>query len=58
MISDYVVLLLSSTDEVQLAGEAVLRCLQGQAGGVEVVSCVQVSWAYMLDSRMLIRNRP
>jgi len=42
LVSDYVVLLLSSTDEVQFEGEAVLRCLQGQAGGVEVVSCVQV----------------
>ena len=42
LISDYVVLLLSSKDEVQLEGEGVLRCLQGQAGGVEVVSCVQV----------------
>jgi pre-rRNA-processing protein TSR1 len=44
LVSDYVVLLLSSTDEVQLEGEAVLRCLQAQAGGVEVVACVQVSW--------------
>lgn len=43
LISDYVVLLTSSVDEVQLEGEAVLRCLQGQAGGVEMVSCVQVS---------------
>ena len=43
LVSDYVVLLLSCTEEVQLEGEAVLRCLQGQAGGVEVVSCVQVS---------------
>lgn len=42
LVSDYVILLLSSSDEVQLEGEAVLRCLQGQAGGVEVVSCVQV----------------
>lgn len=43
LVSDYVVLLLSSTDEVQLEGESVLRCLQGQAGGVEIVTCVQVS---------------
>jgi pre-rRNA-processing protein TSR1 len=43
LVSDYVVLLLSSANDVQLEGEAVLRCLQGQAGGVEVVSCVQVS---------------
>lgn len=42
LVSDYVVLLLSSVDEVQLEGEAVLRCLQAQAGGVEIVSCVQV----------------
>ena len=42
LVSDYVVLLLSSSEEVQLEGEAVLRCLQGQAGGVEVLSCVQV----------------
>jgi pre-rRNA-processing protein TSR1 len=42
LVSDYVVLLTSSVDEVQLEGEAVLRCLQGQAGGVEMVSCVQV----------------
>lgn len=44
LVSDYVVLLLSSVDEVQLQGEAVLRCLQGQVGGVEIVSCVQVGW--------------
>jgi pre-rRNA-processing protein TSR1 len=43
LVSDYVVLLESSTDEVQLEGEAVLRCLQGQAGGVDIVTCVQVS---------------
>ncbi|KAK4688928.1 pre-rRNA-processing protein TSR1, partial [Tremellales sp. Uapishka_1] len=41
LVSDYVVLLLSSTDEVQLEGEGVLRCLQGQVGGAEIVSCVQ-----------------
>ncbi|ORY26891.1 putative ribosome biogenesis and assembly-related protein [Naematelia encephala] len=41
LVSDYVVLLTSSTDEVQLEGEAVLRCLQAQVGGVEIVSCVQ-----------------
>jgi pre-rRNA-processing protein TSR1 len=44
LISDYVVLLMSSVDEVQLEGEGVLRCLQGQVGGVEIVSCVQVSY--------------
>lgn len=43
LVSDYIVLLLSSTDEVQLEGESVLRCLQSQAGGVEIVPCVQVS---------------
>lgn len=43
LISDYAVILTSSVDEVQEEGEAVLRCLQGQAGGVEIVSCVQVS---------------
>jgi pre-rRNA-processing protein TSR1 len=43
LVSDYVVLLTSSVDEVQLEGEAVLRCLQGQAGGIEILSCVQVS---------------
>ena len=42
LISDYVILLLSSSEEVQLEGEAVLRCLQGQAGGIEVITCVQV----------------
>jgi pre-rRNA-processing protein TSR1 len=42
LISDYVVLLLSSADEVQLEGEGVLRCLQGQIGGVDIVSSVQV----------------
>ncbi|CAD6566599.1 MAG: hypothetical protein TREMPRED_002813 [Tremellales sp. Tagirdzhanova-0007] len=41
LISDYVILLLSSSEEVQLEGEAVLRCLQGQAGGIEVITCVQ-----------------
>ena len=44
LVSDYVVLLTSSVDEVQLEGEAVLRCLQGQAGGIEIISCVQVHW--------------
>jgi pre-rRNA-processing protein TSR1 len=43
LVSDYLVLITSSVHEVQLEGEAVLRCLQGQVGGVEVVSCVQVS---------------
>jgi pre-rRNA-processing protein TSR1 len=42
LISDYVVLLMSSVDEVQLEGEGVLRCLQGQVGGVEIIPCVQV----------------
>jgi pre-rRNA-processing protein TSR1 len=46
LISDYVVLLLSSTDEVQLEGEGILRCLQGQVGGAEIVSCVQVGWRW------------
>lgn len=41
LVSDYIVLLMSSTKEVQLEGEAVLRCLQAQCGGVEVVPCVQ-----------------
>lgn len=49
LVSDYVILLLSSSDEVQLEGEAVLRCLQGQAGGVEVVSCVQVRSIAFMD---------
>jgi hypothetical protein len=43
LVSDYVVLLMSATHEVQLEGEAVLRCLQAQCGGVEVVPAVQVS---------------
>ena len=42
LVSDYLVLLMSSTREVQLEGEAVLRCLQAQCGGVEVVPVVQV----------------
>ncbi|GMK53652.1 hypothetical protein CspeluHIS016_0102380 [Cutaneotrichosporon spelunceum] len=41
LASDIVILLLSSVDEVQLEGEAVLRCLQGQAGGVTALACVQ-----------------
>ncbi|BEJ13858.1 hypothetical protein CspHIS471_0310320 [Cutaneotrichosporon sp. HIS471] len=41
LASDIVILLLSSVDEVQLEGEAVLRCLQGQAGGVTAFACVQ-----------------
>lgn len=41
LASDYVVILMSSTDEVQLEGEAILRSLQGQAGGGEIVACVQ-----------------
>lgn len=43
LVSDYCVILTSSVDEVQEEGEAVLRCLQGQAGGVEIISCVQVN---------------
>lgn len=43
LVSDYLVLVMSSTHEVQLEGEAVLRCLQAQVGGVEVVPVVQVS---------------
>lgn len=43
LVSDYVVLLMSSADEVQLEGEGVLRCLQGQVGGTNIVSCMQVS---------------
>jgi pre-rRNA-processing protein TSR1 len=46
LVSDYVVLLLSSKNEVQLEGEAVLRCLQAQCGGVEVVPVVQVCQHY------------
>lgn len=42
LVSDIVVLLFSSVDEVQLEGEAILRCLQGQAGGVNTIACVQV----------------
>lgn len=42
LTSDIVVLLLSSVDEVQLEGEAILRCLQGQAGAVTTMACVQV----------------
>lgn len=43
LVSDMVIVLLSSVDEVQLEGETILRCLQGQAGGVNVVPVVQVS---------------
>jgi hypothetical protein len=42
-VADYVVLLLSSEDEVEEEGEAVLRCLQGGGGVGEIVACVQVS---------------
>lgn len=42
LVSDAVVVLLSSVDEVQLEGESILRCLQGQVGGVNIVPCVQV----------------
>jgi hypothetical protein len=45
LVSDYVVLVMGSTEEVQLEGEAILRCLQGQVGGAEVIPCVQVSYA-------------
>jgi len=44
LVSDTVILLSSSVDEVQVEGETILRCLQGQAGGVHVLSCVQVRW--------------
>lgn len=44
LVSDAVLLLMSSTDEVQLEGEAILRSLQGQAGNVTVLPCVQVSY--------------
>lgn len=51
LVSDYTIILTSSVDEVQEEGEAVLRCLQGQAGGVEIVSCVQVCpYYYSLES--------
>lgn len=42
LVSDTVILLSSSVDEVQVEGETILRCLQGQAGGVNILSCVQV----------------
>lgn len=45
LVSDYVVLVMGSTEEVQLEGEAILRCLQGQVGGAEVIPCVQVGFA-------------
>ncbi|CAK9780704.1 DUF663-domain-containing protein [Cutaneotrichosporon oleaginosum] len=41
LTSDIVIILLSSADEVQLEGEAILRCLQGQAGAVTTLACVQ-----------------
>jgi pre-rRNA-processing protein TSR1 len=44
LVSDYVVLVMGSTEEVQLDGEAILRCLQGQVGGAEVIPCVQVGY--------------
>ncbi|WVQ83997.1 hypothetical protein IAT38_006142 [Cryptococcus sp. DSM 104549] len=58
LVSDYVVLLLSSSDEVQLDGEAVLRCLQGQVGGAEVVACVQAPESNPLrpDTRQLVHK--
>lgn len=42
LVSDVVVLLMSSSDEVQTEGETILRSLQGQAGNVTVMPCVQV----------------
>ncbi|WWC67672.1 uncharacterized protein I206_101584 [Kwoniella pini CBS 10737] len=58
LISDYVVLLLSSVDEVQLEGEAILRSLQGQAGGVEMIAAVQapVSNPIKPDTKQLIHK--
>ncbi|OCF41173.1 pre-rRNA-processing protein TSR1 [Kwoniella heveanensis CBS 569] len=58
LISDYVVLLLSSVDEVQLEGEAILRCLQGQVGGAEIVACVQAPASNPIkpDTRQLIHK--
>ncbi|WRT65027.1 uncharacterized protein IL334_001969 [Kwoniella shivajii] len=58
LISDYVVLLLSSVDEVQLEGEAILRSLQGQAGGVEMIACVQAPSTNPIkaDTRQLIHK--
>nr|ODO01070.1 hypothetical protein L204_01795 [Cryptococcus depauperatus CBS 7855] len=41
LVSDYVIPLMSSVDEVDNEGETVLRCLQGQIGNAEVVACVQ-----------------
>ncbi|KAL1408410.1 ribosome biogenesis protein tsr1 [Vanrija albida] len=41
LVSDTIILLLSSTDEVQLEGEAILRCLQGQVGKSNIMTCVQ-----------------
>lgn len=55
LVSDTVILLLSSVDEVQLEGEAILRCLQGQTGGVNIVSCVQVSPLICLSATDLIK---
>ncbi|WWD22043.1 hypothetical protein CI109_106531 [Kwoniella shandongensis] len=57
-VSDYVVLLLSSVDEVQLEGEAILRCLQGQVGGAEIVACVQSPESDPIrpDTRQLIHK--
>ncbi|KAK8846734.1 hypothetical protein IAR55_005821 [Kwoniella newhampshirensis] len=57
-VSDYVILLLSSVDEVQLEGEAILRCLQGQVGGAEIVACVQAPESDPLrpDTRQLIHK--
>lgn len=42
-MADYVVLLLSSEDEVEEEGESVLRSLQGVVGQAQVVAVVQVS---------------
>lgn len=50
-VSDYIVLLMSSVDEVQLQGETVLRSLQGQVGGAEIVACVQVCLPWLWLNR-------
>ncbi|ODO03106.1 hypothetical protein I350_05951 [Cryptococcus amylolentus CBS 6273] len=58
LVSDYVVLLLSSVDEVQVEGETVLRCLQGQIGTREVISCVQAPASNPItrDTKQLIHK--
>ncbi|AFR95500.2 pre-rRNA-processing protein TSR1 [Cryptococcus neoformans C23] len=57
-VSDYIVLLMSSVDEVQLQGETILRSLQGQVGGAEIVACVQAPESNPLrpDTRQLIHK--